>query len=378
MDNKSKKIAIVLSTPTGLENDDRIRKEVLSINKMGHFHVKIFARVSKNEYQEGVTSYGTPFKYLYLRTRDIFPSGKFLPFKIMEMYFKLRKELTEYDIIWCADHDMFIFPLLLKKIVIWDLHEIPELFLKNKLTIKLFHYLENKCKTIIHANSYRLDYLIEHGLVTKRERHLTIRNYPDKVFIESKLIPYSHSEMQYWLNGSKYVYLQGISSPERHPYNSITAIIEATDLKMIVSAGKLDANTYDILIKRYGIKLFNEKIYFTGMLDQLFTPFVIKKALFSMVFYAITSSNQRFCEPNRFYQSLVFGIPVICGCNEPLKDIIEKYNCGICIKSDGSDKNEIINAITKLLNNYDFYRQNAIAVQDLFVWNDNDVAKILH
>ncbi len=37
----------------------------------------------------------------------------------------------------------------------------------------------------------------------------------------------------------------------------------------------------------------------------------------------------------------------------------------------------MINAISNLLNNYDFYRQNAIAVKDLFVWNDRDVSQIL-
>lgn len=377
MDNKSKKIAIVLSTG-GLENDDRVRKEVLSINKMGRFHIKIFAKVNENKHREGVTSYGTPFTLVYLKTRDIFPSARFLSFKIMEMFFKLRKELKQYDIIWCADEGMFIFPLLMrKKIIIWDLHEIPALFLKSRLAIKLFHHLENKCETIIHANTFRLNYLIEHGLVAQRDKHLSLRNYPDRTFIESTQIPDSHSEIKDWLNGARYVYLQGISSPQRHPYNSIASIIEATDLKIIVTAGKLDDKTYKMLIERYGINLFNERIYFTGMLDQLFTPFVIKNALFSMVFYAITSPNNRFCEANRFYQSLVFGVPVICGCNEPMNDIIEKYNCGISIKSDGSDKNEMINAISNLLNDYDFYRQNAIAVKDLFVWNDRDVSKII-
>ena len=218
-----------------------------------------------------------------------------------------------------------------KKIIIWDLHEIPALFLKSRLAIKLFHHLENKCETIIHANTFRLNYLIKHGLVAQRDKHLSLRNYPDRTFIESTLISDSHSEIKDWLNGSKYVYLQGISSPQRHPYNSIASIIEATDLKIIVTAGKLDDKTHKMLIERYGINLFNERVYFTGMLDQLFTPYVIKNALFSMVFYKTSTPNGRFCEANRFYQSLVFGVPVICGCNEPMKDIIEKYNCGISI-----------------------------------------------
>ena len=126
---KKRKIAIVLSTGN-IENDDRIRKEIISIQKMDNFQVKIFAKVNKNIKKDGITTYGTPYRQLYLKSRDIFPSAKFLTFKILEMYFRLRKELKQYDLIWCADEAMFIFPLLIKnKPIIWDLHEIPQLFL---------------------------------------------------------------------------------------------------------------------------------------------------------------------------------------------------------------------------------------------------------
>jgi len=374
--DKKRKIAVVLSTGN-IENDDRIRKEIISIQKMDNFQVKIFAKVNKNIKKDGITTYGTPYRQLYLKSRDIFPSAKFLTFKIMEMYFRLRKELKQYDILWCADEAMFIFPLFIKnKPIIWDLHEIPQLFLKNNFTKKLFHFLERKCNFIIHANQYRLNYLIEQKVVLLPDKHFIIRNYPDQEFIKSTLLPPSYQEIKQWLNHSKYVYLQGISDSSRYPYHSIVSILQSTDLKILITGNPIDNNLREQLIAEFG-NLFNERVYFTGMLDQLYTPAIIKDAVFSMVYYHIVTPNERLCEANRFYQSLVFGVPIICGCNEPMKEIIDQYHCGIALKSDGSDLGEIKTAIKKMLANYEYYSANTMAVKDLFVWNDKGIYNLL-
>jgi len=374
--DKKRKIAVVLSTGN-IENDDRIRKEIISIQKMDNFQVKIFAKVNENIKKDGITTYGTPYKQLYLKSRDIFPSAKFLAFKILEMYFRLHKELKQYDIIWCADEAMFIFPLLIKnKPIIWDLHEIPQLFLKNNFTKKLFHFLERKCNFIIHANQYRLNYLIEEKVVLLPNKHFIIHNYPDRDFIKSTLLPPSYQEIRQWLNHSKYVYLQGISDSSRYPYNSIASILQSTDLKIVITANPIKNNLREKLIAEFGNQ-FIERVYFTGMLDQLYTPSIIKDAVFSMIYYKIDAPNNRYCEANRFYQSLAFGVPVICGCNESMKEIIDIYHCGIALKSDGSDLAEIKIAIKYLLDNYEYYSANAMAVKDLFIWDDKNIFDLL-
>ncbi len=373
---KKRKIAFVLSTGN-LENDDRVRKEISSIQKLDDFQIKIFAKVDDNKNKEGITSYGVPYKLLYLKSRDIFPSAKFLAFKIMEMYVRLRKELKQYDVIWCADEGMFIFPLLIKnRPIIWDLHEIPQLFLKNKLTKKLFHFLERKCRFIIHANQFRLNYLIDKKLVLEPDKHYIIRNYPDREFIKSTLLPPAYQEIKQWLNHSKYVYFQGISDSSRYPYNSIASVLQSTDLKIVITAKPIDDHVKEKLIAEFG-NLFLERVLFTGMLDQLYTPSIIKDAIFSMVYYHIVTPNERLCEANRFYQSLVFGIPVICGCNKPMKEIIDQYHCGIALKSDGCDLEEIKTAIKNLLDNYEYYSTNAMAIKDLFVWDDKSIYNLL-
>lgn len=376
MAKEIKKIAFVLST-NGLENDDRVRKEVISIQKNGGYEITIFAKVTENKYKEGVTSYGTPYKLIYLKTRDIFSSSRFLIFKIMEMYFRLRRELKQYDLIWCADDGMFIFPLLIRKIrIIWDLHEIPILFLKNSITRQLFHFIERQCDLIIHANQFRLKYLLEEKIVSQPRKHIIIRNFPDREFINSTLLPNSYYIIKKWLKGTKYVYLQGISADSRYPYNSVASILSTTDYKIIITADKVDEDVNKKLQVEFAEAYFN-RVYFTGMLDQLYTPSVIKEAVFSMVFYNINTPNNRYCEANRFYQSLVFGVPVICGCNEPMKEMIDNYHCGIALESDGSNVYKIKAAIKKILDNYSYYKNNAAIIKDVLIWDDKYISDVI-
>ena len=58
--DKERKIALVIKTE-GLEYDDRVRKEILTVEKIyPNVKFKIFAMLPGNKEREGVTEYGTP------------------------------------------------------------------------------------------------------------------------------------------------------------------------------------------------------------------------------------------------------------------------------------------------------------------------------
>ena len=42
---------------------------------------------------------------------------------------------------------------------VWDLHELPLVFMGNPIKRQLFRYLESKCNVMIHANESRLKHL---------------------------------------------------------------------------------------------------------------------------------------------------------------------------------------------------------------------------
>jgi hypothetical protein len=361
------KIAVVCRT-IGLEYDDRIRKECISLSK--NADVKIFVTFESNEEKEGITSYGVPYKSFKLVSREKIKSGRLLLVKALEFYFKVKPHLKEFDLLWAHEEYTFLFSLLsAKNKFIWDLHEIPQLFDKPILR-HVFQYIEKRSKYIIHANSFRIKYLMSRGLIKHFEKHKYIRNFPDSAFVESNLIPGFYREFNEWLNGKQYVYLQGISSPNRYPYNSLASILQTTDLKIIVVGSFKDKDIKERLSKELGAA-FNERVFFTGMINQLASPILVKNALFSMVFYRTTTPNQQFCEANRFYQSLVFGVPVITGNNEPLNEIISKNHCGIALNTDGRIMKDINYAINQMINNYHYYKKNAVSTKNKFIWNDD-------
>lgn len=366
---KRKRIAMILRT-NGFEYDDRVRKECISLSKVAE--VMLYVTFENNLECEGVTAYGIPYKAFRLNSRDIFKSGKFLFIKVLEFYLRVNKYLKDYDVVWAHEEYTFLFPLLSKKKkIIWDLHEIPEFFFGSFLR-RFYHIIENKCIAIIHTNSYRIGYQISAELIKYPQKHYFIRNFPDIVFLKSQSKPEVWNSLENWKKSDNYVYLQGISSHDRFPFNSLAAVLSATNYKIVIVGSFNDALVLHRLKQEFGHSIM-DRLFFTGMIDQLMVPYFLKSAVFSMVFYQITTPNERFCEANRFYQSIALGVPVITGCNEPMAEFIKQYNCGISLASDGRNIDEIIKAIHKLLTNLNYYKIQTKNAMNNFVWNDQNV-----
>jgi hypothetical protein len=300
--HEMKKIAFVVYT-SGLEYDDRVRKEALTLSKDAQ--VKIFVLLTNNQDFEGVTSYGIPYKSFHLKTREKLPAAKHLLLKAIEFYWLVRKRLKDYDVVWVHDVEPFLVPLLLrKKKIVWDLHEIPDPFEKNKVMKKLFRFIEKKCMQLVHANNYRIDYLIKEGLIRKPEKHIAIRNFPDAQFEQSALEDEKYGEFKKWLGGADYIYLQGLTAKGRFSFQTIEAVMKENSIKAVV-VGKFDAEAKEKLLELYGPRLY-QRIFFRGRVDQLAIPVYIKGSLLSIILYDITVPNNRYCEPNRMYQSIIF------------------------------------------------------------------------
>lgn len=360
------KIAFVARTK-GLEYDDRIRKECISLSKKNQ--IVIFTNFEDNRAEEGVTSYGIAYRSFRLATRDKLPSAKYLFIKAFEFYLKLYPILRQFDVVWAHEEYTFMFPLFARRNrCIWDLHEIPFRFEKKGMR-NVFGFIERKSKKIIHANNYRITYLKKEGVIKDLSAHAFIRNLPDEKFLESTGVDPNYQSFREWLNGSDYAYLQGLTVPRRYPFNTVEAIMRTLNLKAIV-VGNFDKKAHQKLKEKYGNTL-NDKIYFAGLVNQLDIPAYLKDASFSIVLYDTKTPNNRYCEPNRLYQSIVLKVPVIVGCNEPMREIVDVGNYGINLSSDGGDLDEVVNAIIKLLKDHEYYSRNAAQAVNEFLWDDS-------
>lgn len=367
---KTRRIAMILYTQ-GLAYDDRVRKEILTIKRLYKdidFH--IFAITPENKNESGITHYGVPYTTLYLQSRSKYKSGQNTILKAWDFYRTTKRYLLNFDAIWCADTEPLFFVLLLKHRIIWDLHEIPSALLHNSFLKRLFQYIENRCKVIVHANPQRISYLVNNRVIKFPNKHLYLRNYPqfdDNIDIGAELTYAPIDEFIQWKGDSKCVYLQGLNEASRAAYESISAVMRIDTIKGVV-VGRFDETTKRKLVDEYGDMLF-EKIYFTGMVPQRYTILYIKECCASVVLYINTCPNNYYCEANRLYQSIVSGNPVVVGNNPPMKDLVKKYGFGAVLDTDGTNIELITRGILDVVQNHNIYSSNIVKYRFQFNWD---------
>lgn len=365
-----KKIALVIKT-AGLDYDDRVRKEILSVQKLfSNIKFKIFVMYPENKETTGVTSYGTPYKSVYIPSRDKYPSGHKAALKSYEFYKVIKNELKEFDAVWCANDDTALVVALVKtKHLLWDLHELPSTLMGNPLKKLLLRYLFARCKVVVHANPQREQYLESIGAISNPFKHFALRNYPN---FEDRDNEYDEKYQQFmkWKGDKKCVYLQGLANSSRAAYESVEAVLQTPNLSAVIVGGFDDESTNQ-LEKEHGADL-NERVFFVGKIPQLKIPQYVEQCFMSLVFYKNVRPNNYYCEANRFYQSVILGLPVVVGNNPSMKELVDKYGFGVSIDDDGRDIEKIKNGIRIITDNYDSFIENITKNRSMLLWDTQD------
>ena len=369
--NKQYKVALVLYT-RGIDYDDRVRKEITSIQTLyPNVKFKIFAVEAKNREESGTTSYGVPYRIPYLSSREKYASGTHTLAKAWDFYKTIRKDLKQFDAIWCADPETFLFVLFIcGKPILWDLHELPLALMGNPVKKCLLRFLEKKCKVMVHANEERLDYLSKIGFVRQRNKQFYLRNYPQFNEIDSEYDE-TFKEFKEWKGDSKCVYLQGLQDEKRADLESIESVVAFPDLKGVV-VGRILPEQMERFKAKVGEEVLKERFFFTGQIKQLKTPQYIRECFLSLVFYKNTSPNNWYCEPNRLFQSINNGIPVVVGNNPPMKELVEKYAVGVSADTDGSDIAKMISAMEKAIERMDQLKENLTSARNNWLWDTQE------
>ena len=226
--------------------------------------------------------------------------------------------------------------------------------------------MERRCKWLIHANQERLDYLRDQGVVKRLQKNLILRNYPDQEWLKAgNLESKAFMKFKEWLGDDEYIYIQGVNGPDRFAWETLSAVMESKTIKAVV-IGSVPNEIKEKLSSTYtGTEKY---IYYTGQVVQLDTAAFIFHCKFSIVFYNTKTPNNRYCEPNRMFQCLGMGKPVIVGCNEPMRNIINQYGNGIAISTDGGNMNGIVVAIKQMQEKYNEYFAKAKQYKNDFSW----------
>lgn len=369
---KEYKVALVIKTD-GLEYDDRVRKEVLSIQKLyPNIKFKIFVMLDNdNREYEGITGYGVPYKVLYLPSRDKYPPQKKVLRKTYEFYKVVKKDLQEYDAVWCGDYHSVAIALLCKnKPVLWDLHELPSMLLFSRVKRLLLRRVFNNCKVVLHANPQRIEYIASKGCIKDPGKHFALRNYPNFQDIDPEYDE-KYDEFIAWKKDRPCVYLQGLTNESRADVESLNAVLSYPDIVAVIVGGFQD-KAKSQLIKKWGKEEIEKRVHFVGQIPQLKIPQYVSKCFTTLVFYKNVRPNNWYCEANRFYQAVILGLPVVVGNNPPMKELVEKYDFGVVANTDGSNVSEIIIGLQQVIHRRSQYLESIEKNKHLLTWDQQD------
>lgn len=367
---KQYKVAMVIRT-SGLEFDDRIRKEILTIQELfPNVKCKIFPMFDDNRSDEGISSYGVPYKSVHSPARDKYAQRTHLLRKSIDFYCSVKNDLKGFDAVWCGDYHTFMIAALCgNKNLLWDLHELPSMLLGNPLKQLFLKYIFSRCKCVVHANPQRIDYLKSRGVVTEPSKHYALRNYPNFEDVDTEYDEKYHSFVE-WKGDRKCVYLQGLNDDSRAAYESVKAVLSLPDLTAVV-VGRIDDDSKTRLEKEYGDEL-DKRIMFVGKIAQMKIPQYVKECFTTLVFYKNVRPNNWYCEANRFYQSVIMGLPVVVGHNPSMKELIDKYHFGVSIDDDGRIIEKIIKGLEDVIEYYEELRINNEKYKGNLLWDSQN------
>lgn len=333
----SKNILMAVFGP--IQTDARVIRSAKSLNSVG---CKIDL-ISWNS----VENYSSPYfnSINFKINKGIFNVLIFW-FKVLWYIFKNRKKI---DLVYCHDYFM-AFPgrlsrTLFNKKWVYDAHELM-LYKKNEKVStreKIFSFLERisikSASLVIEANYERMRVIKS---VYKLENCTYVQNISD---IENI------NELDINSPKDNIIVYQGILDDSRNVkfYVQMQEYLPKDYKLLLIGNGP----SGEELKKEAEQRNIKENVIFAGRLTQaeLYKRSVTSKI--GIVTYTTEGLNNYFCAPNKIFEYASLGIPMI-GTPQPfIKAIFKKYKVGEIV--EWGDKETYINAIKKIIDNYDSY-----------------------
>ena len=322
------KILFIRSNP--VNPDPRVEKEVESLSNAG-YKVTILAwdRNGKYKIEEGylnlksgkvkIYRFGIPATYGGGIKNNLKPLILF-QLRLAAWLFKNR---TEYDIIHACDFDTafisFKCAKMLRKKIIYDIFDyyvdaftIPKKM--KKIIVKLDHHIINSADGVIICTEKR----VEQIKGSNPKKLIVLHNSPAKLNIEKKELKLNKEKI-------KIVYV-GILAEGRFLRELATVISNDPDLELHIGGfGQLEEYFRRLALKHHNI------IYY-GKMPYRDTIKLENECDIMTAIYDPTIPNHRYIAPNKFYEALYLGKPIIMVENTGMDEVVTLNNIGQVIE----------------------------------------------
>lgn len=362
---------ILVSVISDLTTDQRVIRICSTLQQMG-FEVTVLARSFDNS---------LPLDEYIFKANRIKCNFRKGILQYAEFNFKLFWQLlfSKTDYFLANDLDTlipnFIVGKLRGKKLMYDTHEyftgVPELK-DSHLKRKIWKFFENwifpKLKTVYTVNnSVRSKYFEEYG-----NEIGIVRNVPITEMVEPYPLP------KHWENNI-ILMMQGAGINEgRGGIELLEAMKYLPDNFLLVMIGS-GTQWEEIKQKRIEWNLMDK----VEMIDKL-PPAKLKKYTgLATIAFSLDSFGDLNCLynlPNKIFDYIHAGVPVIATAIPEVKYIVEKYRCGVCIESNAPQI--LADTVLKMMadqQTYDVYKQSCVAAAKELCWeNEREILKAIY
>ncbi len=354
---------VIVSVSNDLVTDNRVNRTCSILNEMG-FDVLLVGRLRKKSVSLDFRNYKTK------RIKLIFDKGP-LFYAELNIRLFLFLVLKKVDILYSNDLDtlpanFFVSKLKSKSKLIYDTHElfteVPELenrkFAKNTW-IKIEKYIFPKLQHIITVNeSIAKIYKTIYG-----KSILVIRNVPEKY---ENRIPLSKSKLG--LPEGKFILIiQGSGLNVDRGIEEAVLSMQFIDnaLLILVGSGDVIPKVKELVAKNQ----LSEKVMFFDKRPYLEMMQLTSNANIGLTLDKPLSDNYKFSLPNKLFDYIQAGIPILSSQLIELKKIIDKYDIGCFVETVSPE--EIAKNVNFLIENPDKlneYKLNCIKAAETENW----------
>ncbi len=350
---------IIVSVSNDLTTDQRVDRICKSLVKMG-FEILLVGRKLKKSSDINDRGYKTK------RLKLLFNKG-FLFYACLNIRLFFLLLFTKSEILLANDLDTLpancLAAKLKRKILIYDSHElfteVPEL--NNRMRVKkTWLKIEKKCLPRVNKAYTVCNSIADYYHEKYNIKFEVIRNLP----------LYAEEKTDFGQRQNIIIY-QGALNKDRGLELLIEAMQFIDDYKLII-AGDGDITCK---LKYYTKKMqLSEKIEFTGRLNFSELYKLSSIALLGFSLERDTNLNYHYALPNKIFDYINAGTPVLCSELPEMKNIIDSYNCGQTFKGENSQ--QLAEQIIRILKNKEqlkTYHQNCIKASSELCWKNEEV-----